>query len=75
MPLTPNPWSAYYTAPVKPAHAASAAPARPRLPNGLFVWDPARDESGYWAQPLPITPAQAEHNRAELARPLRKDVS
>jgi hypothetical protein len=56
-----------------PGGWGAPAPARTLGSDGLYPWDPARDESAYWSQPLPITQAQAEHNRVQLARPIRKD--
>lgn len=48
------------------------APVRPKLPNGLYVWNPERDLDGYWAQPWPMTPEQMEENQRALRAPLRE---
>ena len=66
-------WPFSYAPPTVPAPPPDEpAPARPRLPNGLYVWRPSHDESPYWAQPLPMTPEQAEYNRRKLDAPLEK---
>lgn len=51
----------------------AAPPAREKLANGLFVWDPKRDSDGYWAQPYLFSQEQARYVREQLAAPLRKD--
>lgn len=58
---TPNPWS------------APLPDARKVQSNGLYAWDPARDESPYWALPWPWSQEQAEINRATLVATVRKD--
>lgn len=71
--MNTTPYPGGWGAPLHPTPVPKpAAPARPRLANGLFVWDPKRDEGPYWALPLPITPEQAEYNRRALAAPLEK---
>lgn len=50
----------------------AAAPARPKLPNGLYVWDPGRDSDRYWSQPWPMTPEQMAENQRALRAPLRE---
>lgn len=53
--------------------ATAPEPARERLANGLYVWDPARDSCGYWAQPFPYSPEHVRYVREQLAAPYRKD--
>lgn len=73
--MSATPYPSGWGAPLHPTpKPGPVAPERPRLPNGLFVWRPECDESGYWAQQLPCTPEQMEYNRRALNAPLRKDT-
>jgi len=53
--------------------APAPVPARTVGADGLYVWDPERDESVYWSLPWPWTKQQAETNRQALAAPVRKE--